>query len=144
MRINLAAPSMSQIWILVAVSAIAWSFGPICVRFAFTYEIPPALLSFGRMITGVVMFSPYIWFKGGSELKAMPARSMWLTLAAGTLSGANIVLMIASLEHISILVNQAFIATISDLGRFFRGDSAQAKARPGLYGSAFWRRCWAA
>lgn len=119
MRINLAAPSMTQLWILVAVSAVAWSFGPICVRFAFTYDIPPALLSFGRMITGVVMFAPYIWFKGGRELTAMPARSLWLTLAAGVLSGTNIVLMIASLEHISVLVNQAFIATIPIWVAFF-------------------------
>ncbi len=119
MRINLAAPSMTQIWILVAVSAIAWSFGPICVRIAFTYDIPPALLSFGRMITGVVMFAPYIWFKGGRELSAMPARSFWLTLTAGVLSGTNIVLMIASLEHISVLVNQAFIATIPIWVAFF-------------------------
>ena len=96
----------------MAVSAVAWSFGPICVRFAFQYDMPPALLSFGRMITGVVMFAPYIWYKGQRELVAMPGGNMWLALAAGALSGTNILLMIASLEHISVLVNQAFIATI--------------------------------
>ena len=58
------------------------------------------------------MFAPYIWYKGQRELVAMPGRNMRLALAAGALSGTNILLMIASLEHISVLVNQAFIATI--------------------------------
>ncbi len=112
MRINLAAPSIAQLWILVALSAIAWSFGPICVRYAFQYDIPPALVSFGRMITGVLMFAPYIWYKGQREIVAMPRRTLWLAIGAGVLSGTNILLMIASLEHISVMVNQAFIATI--------------------------------
>ncbi len=112
MRLKLAAPSLPQLWLLVAVSAVAWSFGPICVRFAFQYDIPAALLAFGRMITGVVMFAPYIWYRGQRELATMPRRSLWLALGAGVMSGANILLMIASLEHISVLVNQAFIATI--------------------------------
>lgn len=112
MRINMAAPSVTQLWLLVALSAVAWSFGPICVRFAFQYDIPSAMLSFGRMITGVVMFAPYIWYKGQREIVAMPGKTLWLAIGAGAMSGANILLMIASLEHISVLVNQAFIATI--------------------------------
>ena len=112
MRLKLAAPSTAPLWILVALSALAWSFGPICVRYAFQYDMPPALVSFGRMITGVVMFAPYIWYKGQREIAAMPRRSLWLAIGAGALSGANILLMVASLEHISVMVNQAFIATI--------------------------------
>lgn len=103
----------------MAVSAVAWSFGPICVRYAFQYDIPPALLSFGRMITGVVMFAPYIWYKGQRDLVAMPRRNLWLAFGAGALSGTNILLMIASLQHISVLVNQAFIATIPIWVAFF-------------------------
>lgn len=119
MRINLSAPSTTHLWILVAVSAFAWSFGPICVRYAFEYDMHPALVSFGRMITGVVMFAPYIWYKGAREIANMPARSRWLALLAGAMSGINIVLMVASLEHISILINQAFIATIPIWVAFF-------------------------
>lgn len=112
MRLNLAAPPIAQLWILVALSALAWSFGPICVRYAFQYDMPPALVSFGRMITGVLMFAPYIWYKGQREIVAMPRRTLWLAVGAGVLSGANILLMVASLQHISVMVNQAFIATI--------------------------------
>jgi len=119
MRINLSAPSMTHLWILVAVSAFAWSFGPICVRYAFEYDMHPALVSFGRMITGVVMFAPYIWYKGAREIAKMPARSRWLALIAGAMSGINIMLMVASLEHISVLINQAFIATIPIWVAFF-------------------------
>ena len=119
MRINLSAPSTTHLWILVAVSAFAWSFGPICVRYAFEYDMHPALVSFGRMFTGVVMFAPYIWHKGAREIAAMPARSRWLAVIAGTMSGINIALMVASLEHISVLINQAFIATIPIWVAFF-------------------------
>ena len=42
----------------------------------------------------------------------MPARSRWLAVAAGTLFGINITLMATSLTHISIMINQALIATI--------------------------------
>lgn len=119
MRINLSAPSTTHLWILVAVSAFAWSFGPICVRYAFAFDMHPALVSFGRMVTGFVMFAPYIWYRGGREIAAMPARSRWLALIAGAMSGINIVLMVASLEHISVLINQAFIATIPIWVAFF-------------------------
>ncbi|MCY3779793.1 MAG: DMT family transporter [Chloroflexi bacterium] len=119
MRINLAAPSSAHLWILVAVSAFAWSFGPICVRYAFEYDMPPALVSFGRMVTGAVIFAPYIWYRGAREIAAMPARSRWLAMAAGAMSGINIALMVASLEHISVLINQAFIATIPIWVAFF-------------------------
>ena len=119
MRINLSAPSTTHLWILVAVSAFAWSFGPICVRYAFKYDMHPALVSFGRMVTGFVMFAPYIWYRGAREIAAMPARSRWMAVIAGTMSGINIVLMVASLEHISILINQAFIATIPIWVAFF-------------------------
>ena len=117
----------------MAVSAFAWSFGPICVRFAFQYDMHPALVSFGRMITGAVMFAPYIWYKGAREIALMPARSRWLALMAGTMSGINIVLMVASLEHISILINQAFIATIPIWVAFFEVTLLKQKL-----GAAVW------
>ena len=112
MRINAAAPSTTQLWVLVAFSAIAWSFGPICVRFAFAYDVPAPLISFGRMITGVIMFSPYMLYRGAEEIRRMPPRSFWLSLAAGMMLGINVTLMIASLEHIGIIINQALVNTI--------------------------------
>ena len=133
MRINLDAPSASHLWLLVAVSAFAWSFGPICIRYAFEYDMPPALVSFGRMITGVVLFAPYIWVRGAREIAAMPARSRWLALIAGAMSGVNIILMVASLEHISVLINQAFIATIPIWVAFFEVTLLKQKL-----GAAVW------
>lgn len=111
-RTKAPAPSAAQIGILVAISIFAWSFGPICVRFAFQYDLPPALVAFGRMFTGTVIFAPYIWYRGWNEIREMPARSRWLAGAAGTLFGINITLMATSLTHISIMINQALIATI--------------------------------
>ncbi len=112
LRTKPLAPSTARLGVLVAISIFAWSFGPICVRFAFQYDLPPALVAFGRMITGSVMFAPYIVYRGQREIRRMPARSRWLAVAAGALFGMNITLMATSLTHISIMINQALIATI--------------------------------
>lgn len=106
------APATAHLAMLVAISVFAWSFGPICVRFAFQYDMPPALVAFGRMITGSVIFAPYILYRGRHEIRAMPARRRWLAMTAGALFGINITLMATSLTHISIMINQALIATI--------------------------------
>lgn len=74
--------------------------------------MPPALVAFGRMFTGMVAFAPYIWYRGRSEIRDMRPRSRWLAMAAGTLFGINITLMATSLTHISIMINQSLIATI--------------------------------
>lgn len=111
-RTKTLAPSTARLGVLVAISIFAWSFGPICVRFAFQYDLPPALVAFGRMITGSVMFAPYIVYRGQREIRRMSARSRWLAVAAGALFGMNITLMATSLTHISIMINQALIATI--------------------------------
>ena len=133
MRINLAAPSIVQLWILVAFSALAWSFGPICVRFAFSYDMPPALLAFGRLITGVIIFSPYILYKGKIEIRAMPSRSLWLSLAAGALIGIYINLMTASLEHISVIINQALVNTIPIWVAIFEVTFLRSKFGPKVW-----------
>ncbi len=112
LRTKTLAPSTARLGVLVAISIFAWSFGPICVRFAFQYDLPPTLVAFGRMITGSVMFAPYIVYRGQREIRRMPARSRWLAVAAGALFGMNITLMATSLTHISIMINQALIATI--------------------------------
>ncbi len=112
LRTKARAPSTAQLGVLVAVSVFAWSFGPICVRFAFQYDVPPALVAFGRMITGTIIFAPYILYRGRREIREMSARSRWLAGAAGTLFGINITLMATSLTHISIMINQTLIATI--------------------------------
>lgn len=111
-RTKALTPSTTQLGVLVAISIFAWSFGPICVRFAFQYDLPPALVAFGRMITGSLMFAPYIVYRGRREIGGMPVRSRWLAMAAGALFGMNITLMATSLTHISIMINQALIATI--------------------------------
>ena len=116
LRTKALAPSTAQLGVLVAISVFAWSFGPICVRFAFQYDVPPALVAFGRMITGSVILAPYIWYRGWNEIREMPARSRWLAGAAGALFGINITLMATSLTHISIMINQALIRDHPDLG----------------------------
>lgn len=110
--LEISQPSAKTLWLLVAISTVSWSFGPICIRFALQHDVPPALISSGRMLVGALFFTPYVWFKYADDLRAMPARSRWLALLAGAMFGCNITLNAASLEHISVIIGQALIATI--------------------------------
>lgn len=112
LRLKLSAPSMAQLWLLVALSAVAWSFGPICVRYAFAYELPPQLVAFGRLLMGMLAFTPYMLYRGSRQLRALPPKTLSLALAAGILQGINVTLMISSLQHISIVINQSLLNTI--------------------------------
>ena len=112
MRLNFAKPSPSQLWLLYAISLFAWSFSPICVRFAFEYDLPPLLLSAGRMVIGAGFFTPHILHQTRDELRKIPPKSRLLAIFAGGTFGVNITLMIASLEHVSVIISQALIATI--------------------------------
>lgn len=112
MRLRLAPPSATQLWLLVALSTVSWSFGPICIRFALQHDVPPALIASGRMVVGALFFTPYVWHKYAGQIKEMPARSRLLAIFAGAVFGFNITLNAASLEHISVIIGQALIATI--------------------------------
>ncbi len=112
MRLRPVQSRATQLWILVALSTVSWSFGPICIRFALQHDVPPALISSGRMIVGALFFTPYVWHKYAADIRLMPARSRWLAIFAGAMFGFNITLNAASLEHISVIIGQALIATI--------------------------------
>ncbi len=112
MRLNFVKPSTTQLWIMVALSTVSWSFGPICIRFALAYDMHPALIASGRMIVGALFFTPYVWHKYSRDIKEIPVRSRLLAIGAGAIFGVNITLNAASLEHISVIIGQALIATI--------------------------------
>ncbi len=112
MRLKLGQPSATQLWIMVTLSTVSWSFGPICIRFALQHDVPPDLISSGRMIVGALFFTPYVWRKYAGEIQAMSARSRWLAILAGAMFGLSITLNTASLEHISVIIVQALVATI--------------------------------
>ena len=112
MRLNLVKPSTTQLWIMVALSTVSWSFGPICIRFALEYGLHPALIAGGRMLVGALFFTPYVWHKYAGDIKGMPTRQRLLAIGAGAIFGVNITLNAASLEHISVIIGQALIATI--------------------------------
>ena len=112
MRTDLASPSTAQLALLMVVSTLAWSFGPICTRFALQYNVEPEFIGFGRVFVGMLVFAPFVWRKYRPEIRQMPMRARLLAIASGALFGFNITLNAASLEHISVIIGQAFIATI--------------------------------
>ena len=112
MRPELANTPSRRLLLLVFISTVAWSFGPICIRYALEYEMPPALIASGRMLIGAVCFTPLVMARYWREIKSMSRGSLTLAIGAGALFGCNTTLSAASLAHISVIVMQAFIATI--------------------------------
>ncbi len=112
MRLELNTPSATQLWTMVAVGTLSWSFGPICIRYALDYDVPPTLIASGRMIVAALFFTPYAWARYKQDILKMPWRSRLLAIAAGALFAFNITLNATSLQHISVIIGQALIATI--------------------------------
>lgn len=111
MKLNIAPRKTSHLFILLAFALFAGSLGPICVRYAQSYGLTPDLITAIRMVFSSVLFFPLVWSKHSQELKNMPTPQRFLALSAGVMFGTHIVLMVTSLEHISIMINQVLIAT---------------------------------
>lgn len=112
MKLNLVNPKTYQLYIAIAISVLTWSFGPICVRYAFQYNMPPDLIATLRMVIGAVVFAPFVWSKYRHEIQNMSRHHLLLALSAGALFGLNLIAMTTSLQHISILINQVLVGTI--------------------------------
>ncbi len=111
MRLNFEAPSTPLLYSLVFVAVFAWSLGPICVRYAFEYDMPPDVISALRMLIGAVVFTPIVLSRYKHELVSISPRHAILAMIAGMFFGLNLIGMITSLEHISVMINQVLIAT---------------------------------
>lgn len=111
MRLNLTSPSLPMLYALVGIAVFSWSFGPICIRFAFDYDVPPDVISALRMLIGAVVFTPIVLSRYKDDLLSIPKRNLVLSIAAGIFFGLNLLGMITSLEHISVMINQVLVAT---------------------------------
>ncbi len=111
MRLNLASPSSPLLYTLVSIAVFAWSFGPICIRYAFDYDIPPDLIAALRMLIGAIVFTPFVIARYKDELLSISSKELILSVIAGVFFGLNLIAMITSLEHISVMINQVLVAT---------------------------------
>jgi len=111
MRLNLASPSLPLLYTLVAIAVFAWSLGPICVRFAFDYDMPPDVIAALRMLIGAIVFTPFVVARYRDDLKSISLGNLGLAIFAGIVFGLNLIFMITSLENISVMINQVLIAT---------------------------------
>lgn len=111
MNLNTAEPKPYQIYIIVAISVLAWSFGPICVRFAFQYNMPPDLIVSLRMVLASIAFTPFVWSRYKHEILKISQHNLMLAILAGTMFGINLIAMTTSLQHISVLINQVLVGT---------------------------------
>ena len=112
MRVGLDAPSPRQLWILVFVSTLSWSFGPVCTRLALDQGVPPTLVAAGRMVAGALLFTPWALGAYRRDLVRMPRRSLMLAIVAGILFAVNITLISLALQLVGVVISQALIATI--------------------------------
>jgi len=109
--LSIPKPTSLRLYILLAVGLFAGSLGPICVRYAFEYGVPSDVITALRMSFASIVFAPFAWAKYGHELRQMRPKNLGLAMFAGAMFGLNIVMMITSLEHISVMINQVLIGT---------------------------------
>ena len=105
-------PAGKWLWLLVILSTVSWSFGPICIRYALEADMPATLIASGRMIAGALFFTPFALRRYRGELQTMGRRSKFLAIGAGAIFAFNVTATAVSLQHISVLIAQALIATI--------------------------------
>jgi drug/metabolite transporter (DMT)-like permease len=108
---NTEQPKTYQLYIIVAISLLSWSFGPICVRYAFQYDMPPDLIATLRMVIGAIVFTPIVWSRYKHELRTLSQFNLMLAVSAGAMFGLNLIAMTTSLQHISVLINQVLVGT---------------------------------
>ena len=111
MNINTEQPKTYQLYTIVAISVLAWSFGPICVRYAFQYNMPPDLIASLRMVIGAMVFAPFVLTRYKHEIRSMSQRNLMLAVFAGAMFAVNLIAMTTSLQHISVLINQVLVGT---------------------------------
>lgn len=111
MNVNSAQPKPFQLYIVIAISVLAWSFGPICVRYAFEYDMPPDLIASLRMVIGALVFAPFVWTRYKDEIVNMSQRNVMLAVLSGAMFGFNLIAMTTSLQHIGVLINQVLVGT---------------------------------
>ena len=104
-------PKIARLYMFLAFALLAGSIGPICVRFAFGYNIPADVITTFRLLISVVVVTPYVFAKHYQELRAMPTNSILLALTAGSIFSVMIFMMALSLEHIGVMINQVLIGT---------------------------------
>jgi drug/metabolite transporter (DMT)-like permease len=111
-KLNIANPTTYQLYTAIAISVLSWSFGPICVRYAFEYNMPPDLIATLRMVIGWFIFTPFVWSRYKHNIRNLSRLNLLLALSAGAMFGLNLIAMTTSLQHISILINQVLVGTI--------------------------------
>jgi len=110
-NINTAQPKPYQLYVIIAISVLSWSFGPICIRYAFEYNMPPDLIASLRMVIGAIVFTPFVWLRYKHEIINMSQRHIALAIVSGAMFGFNLIAMITSLQHIGVLINQVLVGT---------------------------------
>jgi drug/metabolite transporter (DMT)-like permease len=108
---DITRPRQHKLYILLAFALFAGSLGPVTIRYAFQYHIPPDVITALRMSFASLVFAPIAWSRYGHELRTINRQNLIFAGAAGTMFGLNVVMMIISLEHISVMINQVLIGT---------------------------------
>lgn len=108
---NITKLKSSHLWLLLIIAIFSGSLGPICVRQAFLYDMPSDVITSLRMIFTVFVFTPFVVTRYHRELRAIQPHHLMFALFAGGMFGLNIVLMVTSLEHIGVMINQVLVGS---------------------------------
>jgi len=110
-KLSIANPTSSNLFILLAIGLFGGSIGPICVRYALSYNMSPDVITALRMGFTAIVFTPFVWSQYHRQIRNMQPRHIASALIAGCMFGVSIIVMVTSLQHIGIMINQVLIGT---------------------------------
>lgn len=101
---------LSPLWSLI-IAIVAFSFAGVLLRLAQGAGVPSLVIASSRLLLSALIVTPLVLTRHRQELASLARREALLAMGAGTLAGIHFIILIVSLEHTTVLLNQVIINT---------------------------------
>lgn len=95
-------------YVVLAVSVVLLSLGPVFVRFAQAEGLPSLGIAFIRHAVAALILTPYVLSRKQAELRQLSRREIRLLVLAGALLACGLTLTFVALEHTTVLIANVF------------------------------------
>ncbi len=101
--------SSYHVYLGLALGLLAGSFAAIFIKASLENGIPANVVAFGRMGLAAILLTPVVFLRYRDDLQRIHGRDLLLALFAGAWLALHFNLLIAALDHVSIMVNQVLV-----------------------------------
>lgn len=103
--------SFNRAYVVLSIGLLAGSIGPIIIRYTQESAMPATVITTLRLVISSGLLLPLMLRNYRHDVRRMTRREVGLTVTAGALFAVGIMLLVASLEHTSVLINQVLVGT---------------------------------